>query len=214
MFQVDITKWVPKFLLADKNGYAIAKAMEAGLQYMNDVAAAALALITDCETMPEWRLDELAWEYNLPYDYDADLEVKRNMIRGAYESYRMWGTKTGIENYLKARFSYARIATAWDYWGHAYHFRAELTGSCIAENDTWVKNAIERVKNVRSVLDSVHYEEEYDQELLFASSLFIAGKETIQVDAGDALTLDCYADEDGDMLGDEDEMPLIVEDIG
>ena len=35
MFQVDITKWVPKFLLADKNGYAIAKAMEAGLQYMN-----------------------------------------------------------------------------------------------------------------------------------------------------------------------------------
>ena len=38
MFTFDITKWVPRFLLNDKNGYALAKAIEAALQMMNDTS--------------------------------------------------------------------------------------------------------------------------------------------------------------------------------
>lgn len=212
MFKVDITKWVPGFLLADKNGYAISKAIEAGLQYMNDVAEAGLKIIADCDAMPEWRLDELAWEYNLPYDYGMDVETKRNMVRNAYESYRIWGTKACIVNYLNARFSNAKIITGWYYGGDPYHFKITLEGSCVYENDPWVKNSVDRIKNARSVLDAISYTEEHDHELLVATSLYTASTGTFQVDAGEAMILDCYADENGDMLGDENETPFIVED--
>ena len=35
MFKFYVSRFVPKFILADKNGYAIAKAIEAAMQYMN-----------------------------------------------------------------------------------------------------------------------------------------------------------------------------------
>ena len=78
MFVFDVTKYVPQFLLNDKNGYAMAKAIEAGINYMNTACLNGTKLIYDVDTMPEWRLDELAWEYNLVYDYTADIDVKRD----------------------------------------------------------------------------------------------------------------------------------------
>ena len=59
MIKFDVTKNVPKFILRDKNGYAIAKAIEAGIQKMNDIVEEGVSYIEDTEAMPEWRLDEL-----------------------------------------------------------------------------------------------------------------------------------------------------------
>ena len=62
----DINRIFPRFILQDKNGYAIAKALQAGLDYFLARSKVALDTILDVDEMPEWRLDEIAWEYNIP----------------------------------------------------------------------------------------------------------------------------------------------------
>ena len=155
MFQFDVEKWVPKFLLADKNGYALAKAIETGLQKMNDIIAQGVDCIGNYDTMPEWRLDELAWETNCLYDYNADIETKRRWIRDALPMYRVYGTPQAIIQYVGNYFDNIDLEENWLYGGEPYHFRITVEGDWTPENEAWTQKAVETAKNVRSVLDSV-----------------------------------------------------------
>ena len=83
MISFDIRDIIPAFILADKNGYAMAKAIEAGLKYYVEKSRKGLDIITDVDAMPEWRLDEQAEDYNILYDYNADIEAKRDWVRNA-----------------------------------------------------------------------------------------------------------------------------------
>ena len=158
MFTVQIERWIPAFLRGDKNAYACAKAIEAALQYMNNTLAAGLALINDTENMPEWRLDELAWEYNLPYDYSADVEVKRRWVQNAFPLYRLWGTPAVIQQYLDGYFDATTVEENWEYGGLPYHFRVNVTGNWTPETASWAMDAIQKVKNLRSTADGFTFE--------------------------------------------------------
>lgn len=157
MFTFDIEKWLPKFILADKNGYALAKAIEAGLQKMNDIIEDGVKCIYDVDTMPEWRLDELAREYNLVFDYSASVDVKREWIRNAEQFASSYGTKHGVELFLAARFQKAEVVEWPEYDGDPYHFSVNLAGQYTEENDAWAKKVLEKLKNVRSVVDEVNF---------------------------------------------------------
>ena len=157
MFTFDIEKWTPKFILNDRNGYALAKAIEAGLQSMNDSVLEGFKCIADYDTMPEWRLDELAWEYDCLYDYNADVASKREWIRNASQLYLAYGTPAGIAQYLMGVFDHVVIEEGADYDADPFHFRVILTGVFSEASDAWAKKAIAEVKNVRSVLDGVHF---------------------------------------------------------
>lgn len=155
----DIMKAVPKFILADKNGFAMAKAIEAGLNYLNRKAAEAVKLITDVDTMPEWRLDELAWEYNIPYEYTASIDYKRNWIKNVYQLYAMCGTKEGIIQALETANVSAEVAEWPEYGGSPYHFRVKLTQPAGTQQVQWAEKIIDEMKPARSVLDRLDYEE-------------------------------------------------------
>ena len=155
MLTFNIEQWVPKFLLNDKNGRAIAKAIEAGLQWMSSVVQQGMDCISDVDTMPEWRLDELAWEYNILYDYSADVETKRGWIRNAAQSYSLYGTPAGVMQYLEATFDSVRLEEWWEYGGDPYHFRVTMDGEYNEENEAWAMKAANTAKNVRSVLDEI-----------------------------------------------------------
>lgn len=155
MFTFDVTKHVPRFLLEDKNGYALAKAIEAGVQMMNDTIQQGVNCIFDYDTMPEWRLDEMAWETGILYDYSAPVEVKRKWIENAMSLYSTYGTKGAVEEYLKAAFDTVTLEEWWEYGADPYHFRVTVTGEWSQANDDWAKKSIESVKNVRSVLDTI-----------------------------------------------------------
>lgn len=157
MFTFKAEQWVPKFILDDKNGYAIAKAIEVALKKMNDIAAQGLACISDFDEMPEWRLDEMAWEYNILYDYSADIEIKRNWIKNALQFYSLYGTAEGIVKYLEAAFDSASVDEWFDYSGDPYHFRVNTTGEWSEDAEAWARKSIEAVKNVRSVLDTITF---------------------------------------------------------
>jgi len=155
MFTFDVTRNVPRFLLQDKNGYAVAKAIEAGIQTMNDTVNQGVHCIYDYDTMPEWRLDELAWETNCLYDYNADIATKRQWIKNAIPLYRLFGTPQAVYQYIASYFGGMDLEENWQYNGSAYHFRVTVEGEWTPENEAWARKAIAAAKNVRSVLDSL-----------------------------------------------------------
>lgn len=157
MFALDIRQFVPRFLLGDKNGYALAKAIEAALQTLNAAAAQGLSCVTDVGSMPEWRLDEMAWELNCLYDYTGSIAQKRAWIANAMPYYSVHGTLRAIYNYLEGVFEHVDVQEWPDYDGDPFHFRVIVTGQWSAEANAWTQSAIAAAKNVRSVLDSITF---------------------------------------------------------
>ena len=155
MFKFNIKDWIPNFIWCDKNGHALAKAIEIGLQIMNDAIEDGVKCISDYDSMPEWRLDELAWETNCLYDYNADVEVKRRWIKNAIPLYRLYGTPEAIYQYVGGYFSDIDVEENWQYYGEPYHFRVTVEGKWTPENEAWARKAINTAKNTRSVLDSL-----------------------------------------------------------
>lgn len=151
----DLIRLFPKFILRDKTGYAMARAIEAALKYFLRISQDGLDTILNVDKMPEWRLDEMAWELNCLYDETAKVEVKREWIRNAIPLYSIWGTKAGIVEYLKGYFDEVEVEENWQYYGDPYHFRVTVDGEWTPENEAWTLRAIEQAKNVRSVLDDV-----------------------------------------------------------
>ena len=164
MIEFKALHWLPSFLLADKNGFAMAKALEGGLGCLNGTVETAVKLITDVSTMPEWRLDELAWELNTPYEYDADVETKRKWIRDAYILSRASGTVAGVYKYLANHFGDAEITEWFDYSGDPYHFTITLPGAPSQEDEDWATATLGKIMNVRSVLDSFETRDAYTDE--------------------------------------------------
>ena len=152
---LDIVRIVPRFILQDQNGWAMAKAIEAGLKRFLAIANEGIGTMLDPDVMPEWRLDEIAWEYNLLYDYEANVEVKRGWIRSARQFTRRLGTKDGIIDYLKAAFDEVILEEWPEYSGDPYHFRVTLTGNATEHGNTWATKTVNTVKNLRSTLDSI-----------------------------------------------------------
>ena len=157
MFEFDIRQIFPRFILADRNGFALARAIEAALVYFLEKCQDGLDCVLDPDTMPEWRLDELAWEFNILYDYNADVETKRGWIKNARDFYAIYGTAEGIVQYLEAAFNHATVEEWFEYGGDPFHFRVVATGEWSEEAEAWARKSIEAVKNVRSVLDTITF---------------------------------------------------------
>ena len=206
MFQIDIKQLVPKFLLADKDGYAVAKAIETALNQANAILQQGVECLISTDAMPEWRLDELAREYGCPYDYSASVDAKRRWIADALVFSGMYGTEEIICRYLEGYFDSARVAEAWEYGGEPYHFRMHLTGEWTAENILWSIQAIQAVKNVRSVLDGFRFLCEPRRDIFVGCASF-------SLEKGRFIVSDqnWYVDERAEMLMDETDTQLIVE---
>lgn len=152
----DINRIFPKFILKDRNGYAMAKAIEAGLNYFLERSQEALDTVQNVDKMPEWRLDELAWEYNCLYDFNADASIKREWIRDAVKNYALHGTAEGVRQYLKIYFGESRVDEFWEFsGGEPGQFNITVTGIRSDENEAWIRKAVEKAKNVRSVLNNI-----------------------------------------------------------
>lgn len=152
----NIERLVPRFLMADKNGYALAKAIERCFQIVAEAVQTGIDIIKDPAKMPEWRLDELAGELGCLYDYNGSIDQKRYWITNATYLYSVYGTPQAIYNFLEGYFNNVLVEEAWEYNGSPFHFRVTVSdASYNAEKIAWAQKAIMAVKNVRSVLDSV-----------------------------------------------------------
>lgn len=152
----NIERLVPRHILADKNGYALAKAIERAFQIVAEAAQNGIDIIKDPQKMPEWRLDERAGELGCLYDYNGTVEQKRYWISQATYLYSVYGTPQAIYNFLEGFFQTVEVEEWWQYSGDPYHFRVTVSGEGYsADKIAWATKAILGVKNVRSVLDDV-----------------------------------------------------------
>lgn len=166
MITFDVEKHVPRFICDDREGYAVAKAIEAGLQYVNGVLENLLKCLFDYDSMPEWRLDELAWETGTLYDYDADIEVKREWIKNAKSNTQVVGTPYALKKFLEAKFTFVNVIEWYEYDGDPYHFMIETADAWDQEKGDWAEKAVEMGKNLRTTLDSILFKgEEVEQEM-------------------------------------------------
>lgn len=178
MFRIDISQLIPQFIFNDKNGKALAKAIEAGLQMMNDRIEEGVKLITDYDTMPEWRLDELAWETNCIYDKKADIETKRRWVKSAVPWYRIYGTPLAVEEMAKALFRQGHIEEWYEYGGEPYHFRIVREGVLTEYAHEYSIEMIDKVKNIRSVLDTIEATKKIQSTIYVGGKLYV-GKRLI-----------------------------------
>lgn len=145
----------PEFLRKDKNGYALAMAIRAGLAYAVEKIENGTAVMTDVDSMPEWRLDELAQEYNALYDTTADAAMKRQWLKNAIADYRIMGTAEAVRKYLTVVLEDVVVEEAADYGGDPFHFRVTGEGDFTDVQAEWLQGAVEKAKNLRSVFDGL-----------------------------------------------------------
>lgn len=159
MIAFDIERLVPAFLLRDKNGYALSKAIEVCLQRAAEAVETGIGIILDPFQMPEWRLDEMVWELDVDwYDHTADLETKRRTIANALEFYIHMGTPGIIQSIIESIYVSGSVEEWFDYDGSPFHFNVYIDGERVtAESHERLKRTINIGKNLRSVLDHIYY---------------------------------------------------------
>lgn len=168
---LEMTQLFPKYILNDHNGYALAMAFRAGLKYFLEKSQEGLDILKNVDKMPEWRLNELAWEYNCLYDYEADISVKREWIRNAYRAYKIHGTPEGVRQYLKIYFGESSIDELFNTPDGAFLFDVNVTGIRTEKSEEWIRKAVKKAKNVRSGMRNIVFHGgESEAELLALST--------------------------------------------
>ncbi len=164
MNKVNIFQIFPRFILEDVDGFAMCKALEAGLNYFLGKCQDGIDLVLDVDKMPEWRLDEKAWELNCLYDYEASIDLKREWVRNAYKNSKIHGTAEGVTQYLTSFFSDSEILEYFEYDGTPGEFRVIAEGEMTEENLRIIRKAVSKAKNVRSSLDIIVYSVDMETE--------------------------------------------------
>ena len=202
--KAEIERLLPVFLLKDATGYALAKATEKAFEIAAASAEKALGEIQDVEKMSEKRLDEMAWEYNIPYDYTAALETKRSWIRNAWTLSRIYGTKKGLETFLNAYFPNAAVEENWEYGGSAYHFRISFPDGWTPGKEGWLSEAVSALKNVRSALDALQFMSQWERKLYAGLAIYEIQNQDLGVTPQPDLDNEAFVgDELSDILTDE-----------
>ncbi len=172
---------VPLFLDKDKNGHALKAALEAGnKRFLADIEQAHKYLY-DVDSMPEWRLDDMAWEWNMVwYDFSMPVEIKREMVRRAEAISQGIGTPGLLKYMLEAVFETVHILNGPDYGGEPYHFRVEVMGNRAGEMEAWAQRAVEIFKPLRSVFDGFIIQTTEADKVQVSSALEVAVRVTLE----------------------------------
>lgn len=153
MMEPDKERLFPRFLLDDLTGNAMAEAVVKGLEYFCRVVDDGIGQLTDPDRMTEKRLDELAGEYGIYYDYGAEIETKRELIRNAYRDYAAYGTKWAVMKFGGAYLKDAEVLESGN--GLAHEFWVMTSETPDEQTARKATEAILATKNVRSIFRGI-----------------------------------------------------------
>lgn len=197
MITYDIKSLVPLFIRNDHNGNALMKAIDRAMSIFCDKCREGVECFNDIDHMPEWRLNEYAWEMGAEwYDSTAPIERKRDQVKAIQNVFRKIGTKSALEDAVVSLFGNGCFITEWyQYSGTPYHYRVYVTGdeAATTKNAEYVRLA-NIVTNVRSVLDFIQYYGTIGKQTNMystakASSVHITAKAKAVYSGGDTLAV-------------------------
>lgn len=193
-----------RIITDDRNGRAMARALDAAAEYFNARVQAGLEQLYDVDKMSERRLDDVAWEYSLPwYDYNADIETKRRVIKSMRKTLMTIGTPRAVAEVVSSILGGTARLTEWpEYGGQAYHFRIISSDTVLSLNErAKLYAAINTVKNVRSVMDEMVWAYVSNGDVYVAGKAFAAFKYESRVNRASAESIFTVTGEDAILLG-------------
>lgn len=177
---VELKRLIPPSI-ADKNVKAICDAIDVKLRELSN-AASLVMILPRLNELPEEIIDELAWQYHVDfYDYSANLEKKRSLVRQAIAWHKRKGTPAAVEEVCTAAFKTAKVFENWEYGGEPYHFQVRLIEEGIPDQsviDALIR-AINDTKNVRSWLDGLSFYREIFGKIYLGA--MVAPQKTVSI---------------------------------
>lgn len=153
---VDLLKLLPEFMRKDEAVVALASAVN------NLIREPAKKIKTirvwdQIDAMDDAQLDEMAWELNvLWYDKNADISIKRDVLKNSDLVHMRLGTKWAMENVIASYFGNGYIEEWFEYGGKPGYFVVHTTNPSLA-NERFAEflELLDKVKRVTARLDRV-----------------------------------------------------------
>lgn len=184
---------LPSSIASDKTVQDIAKAISAKLQLINRQTELIL-LLPRLDELSEALIDELAWQYHVDfYDYQADIEKKRALVRNAIAWHRYKGTPAAVEEVCTAVFRTARVFEWFQYDGEPYHFQVRLIEEGVPDEKVIdnLERAIQVTKNTRSWLDGLSFYRELMATIYMARAMWV--HKSVHIHPSEFTIPDIYA---------------------
>lgn len=166
---------LPGSIAYDKTVQDIARAINEKLQLINRQTELIL-LLPRLDELPETLIDELAWQYHVDfYDYTADIDKKRALVRKAIAWHRYKGTPAAVEEVCTAVFRSAKVYEWFQYGGEPYHFQVRLIEEGVPDEKVIdnLERAIKVTKNTRSWLDGLSFYRELLAAMYMAKAMWV-----------------------------------------
>jgi len=158
------------------------------------------------DDLPETIIDQLAYDFKVDwYGYEDDLREKIETLKRSWYVHKHMGTPDGLERAIGAIYPGTKVEEWFEYGGEPYRFRLiiPVTGG-VLPNFSTIKDLIRFYKNLRSVLESVTFEDTYTTATVYLSTKTVSIQIRDKVQAYDALL-------DAAVLVDENDYTLIDE---
>lgn len=152
--QVDLLSLQTNSMKADKTTIALCEAINPQL---NAIDVSKCIIFSNINTLNSPMLDEIATEKNIFwYDPNAEIEIKRNIIKNCDKVFRFLGTNYAIEQVIKDYFGDGVIEEWYEYGGSPYHFKVLTSNvSVTGEKAEQFNIAINKVKRLSTRLEEV-----------------------------------------------------------
>lgn len=145
--------------------YAINKMREKVIAMCGNIGVYALM-----ESLPEPILDAVAMDMRTPdYNQQLPIEIKRKLVENTLTWYMRLGTASVIEEYVSTLFGVCKIEEWYEYDGEPYTFRIQADISELEYSNEQHKEMVAKInklKNVRSWLESISYHSSGQLKLL------------------------------------------------
>ncbi len=150
-----LTDFLPDSLASEPEIQAFSYAVGRQIEKLCNYADAA-RMYSAIDDLPDKILDVLAVELRTPaYLESYPTATKRTLIKGTMIFYLQLGTKAAINKIIGSIFGSGATWEWWEYDGSPYHFKVVTTADVSGEQYDRFIQALNAVKNVRSILDEV-----------------------------------------------------------
>lgn len=149
--KLDFARFVPRFLLADPNGYALTQAIGWALGELLKDTAWLNRVLVPCNETPDWLLDEMAWELGMdPFEVGTTQAQKVAMLLTVGSVNSRMGTAYAVRTAMHAVTEGSALQEHKDFTATVYVSDPAVMAD--ARLRRWVMLAAERAKNVRTHL--------------------------------------------------------------
>jgi len=153
---VDLTKMLPSFMKNDKFDVLLAEGLSNVFKKMGD-GCEKVVIIGQIDRLNEDELDQLAEDMNIFwYSVNADIEIKRQLIKDANLVFSTLGTVWAVEMVINQYLPNTELQEWFDYDGDPHYFRLTTNDTSILSSDiASFLDILEKVKRKSQWLEDI-----------------------------------------------------------